>query len=297
MIDPSTIWIVIAVHNRVAFTRACLTALRAGSIQGFHVIVVDDGSIDGTARVLSRDFPEVDVTVGDGNLWWPCAMNLGFKRALEQGAQYLLSLNNDTEPRLDYLEKMIYWAEKHPLALFGSLALDSSSAEPVYGGETFNWRTAGTFPLLPAIPPDRRYGLFEVTHFPGRGLWIPRQVFEQVGMLCEYWPMTHSDIDFTFRASRAGYRIYCNYDAKLAVRVEESAQWFYDNQFSLRNYWRRLTDRKSAANLRYRMVFGLRNAPRDLRVRYLALTMTRCIFGYWVHWLGSEVSRLRACHR
>jgi GT2 family glycosyltransferase len=108
-------------------------------------------------------------------------MNLGVKRALELGAQYIISLNDDLEAAEDYIEKMIYWAQKKPSAILGSYAIDIKTGLPVYGGERIIWRKLRSISLLDILPPEERAGLHEVTHFPGRGLWIPVKAFKSIG--------------------------------------------------------------------------------------------------------------------
>ena len=91
----SDIYIVIPVHNRQDYTKACLHSLRRQSVLGFNTVVVDDGSTDGTIDVVRQQFPEVIYISGDGTLWWAGAMNRGVTWALEKGARYIVSLNND----------------------------------------------------------------------------------------------------------------------------------------------------------------------------------------------------------
>ena len=62
--------IVIPVHNRKQYTRDCLHSLQKQTISSYRVIIVDDGSTDGTREMLRREFPEVIVLTGDGNLFW-----------------------------------------------------------------------------------------------------------------------------------------------------------------------------------------------------------------------------------
>src|SRR5690242_106951 len=112
--------IVIPVHNRLVFTRNCLAQLQRQSLRGFEVIVIDDGSSDGTSDMIRREFPEVTLLLGDGNLWWTGATNLGVKLALEHGANYVMTLNDDTLPTDAFLENMLTVAEQNPRALIGA---------------------------------------------------------------------------------------------------------------------------------------------------------------------------------
>src|SRR5262249_8798006 len=87
--------VVIAVHNGLGFTRRCLAALKAQTGREFGIIVVDDGSTDGTSAFLREAHPEVTVLSGGGNLWCSGATNAACRHAIEQGADVLILCNND----------------------------------------------------------------------------------------------------------------------------------------------------------------------------------------------------------
>ena len=104
--DLSTLYVVMPVHNRRALTERCLAALAEQTVRGFGVIVVDDGSTDGTAEMVASHFPEVEVMKRDGSLWWSGSVNLGVKHALSKGACAVLLVNDDTTPAPDFVEAL-----------------------------------------------------------------------------------------------------------------------------------------------------------------------------------------------
>jgi GT2 family glycosyltransferase len=289
-VNDVSIFVVIPVYNRKSYTQECLHSLRKQTVEDFAVIVVDDGSTDGTSEMIQQEFPEVILLQGDGNLWWTGATNLGVQSALERGADYVITLNNDTVATQDFVEGMSSWAVAKPAALMGALALDITTNEPVYGGEILSWCKARGWSLLERLKPEERKGLHRVTHFPGRGLWIPAEVFKKVGLFdARHFPMTSADYDFTHRAMRAGYEIYCNYDSRIWIHVDASTTSSYRSEFSLRNYIRYLTDIRSAGNLKYFIFYVLRNCPVLCVPTYLILGLIVLIFGYPLHWLKSEL--------
>jgi GT2 family glycosyltransferase len=108
--------VVIPVHNRRAISLACLERLRQVPQESFELklYVVDDGSSDGTAVSIREAFPEVRLLQGDGSLWWSGAMNLGMEAALQDGAEYLLSLNDDTSFEPGLLPALLLVASRRP---------------------------------------------------------------------------------------------------------------------------------------------------------------------------------------
>ena len=173
--------IVIPVHNRRELTHNCLLSLQKQTYKNFSVIVVDDGSTDGTSEMMQKEFPEVTIIKGDGNLWWTQATNIGIKFSLQQTTDYIFTLNDDTEASEDLLEKMVQWSQQYPAALFGAFAKNKLTQRDEYGGESFNWFTGNTVNLLDTVPKEFQKGIHTVTHFPGRGLFIPQEVFSAIG--------------------------------------------------------------------------------------------------------------------
>ena len=122
------LYIVIPVFNRKEFTRACLLSLRQQTDPAFRVVVVDDGSTDGTGPMLRQEFAEVLVEQGDGNLFWTAGVNQGIRRALAEGATQIMTLNNDVLAAPDFVAQMQAVAAHHPTAVLGALELVSDKA-------------------------------------------------------------------------------------------------------------------------------------------------------------------------
>lgn len=278
-----SIYIIIPVHNRKEFTKNCLLSLRQQTYKDFKVVVIDDGSTDGTAEVLANEFSEVHVIKGDGNLWWTAATNLGVIYSLENRADYILTLNNDTIATEDFLEKMVYWSERTPNSLLGAFALDANTKQPVYGGEIINWKLANSKYLLDFLPKEQWRGLHEVTHFPGRGLLIPAEVFNKIGLYDQkHFPHYAADYDFTHRAIRAGYKVYCNYDAKLLIYPDASGDVENRKKKSLKNYYNHLLGKKGGGNIFVFTNYALKNCPFRYKPLFLSVGIIRRIFGYLI---------------
>jgi GT2 family glycosyltransferase len=277
------LYIVIPVFNRKKFTHDCLLSLHKQTNKQFKVIVVDDGSTDGTSQMLKEDFPEVIVIAGTGSLFWTAATNLGIQYALANGATHVMTLNNDTLARPDFIEQMYKWSAQKPDALLGALALDSSSLKPVYGGETINWLFNSYEPLLNKLPEEQQQGIHKVTHFPGRGLWIPIKVFESIGLFDEKkFPHYYADYDFTHSAVRAGFEIYCNYDAKLLTYPTESGDRQIRKKKTIENYYNHLFGIRGGGNLLNFTRFTVKNCPPVYIPMVLVNGYIRRVFGYLV---------------
>ncbi|OKL38804.1 glycosyltransferase family 2 protein [Pontibacter flavimaris] len=275
------IYLVIPVFNRKSFTRECLLSLKRGTNQNYKVIVVDDGSTDGTADMLREEFPEVETLFGDGNLFWTASVNMGIKHALQLGADYVMTLNNDLEVAGDYIENTYKWMAKKPDAILGALEMDAGTREPAFGGEIVDFKLNKVRHLLQELPKEQQVGLHAVSQLPGRGLLVPRAVFEKIGLLDQdRFPHYVADYDFTHTALRNGFELYVNYDARLYTYPEESGERKNRQSKSLQNFYKHLFDIKGGGNLRDFTRFTFKNCPPPYIPYYLANGYARRIFGY-----------------
>lgn len=278
------IHIVIPVFNRKNFTRECLLSLKRGTNQNYTIIVVDDGSTDGTADMLRQEFPEVKVLFGDGNLFWTASVNMGLKYALQHGAEYVMTLNNDLEVAEDFIENTYKWIRQKPNAVIGALEMDAVTRQPFCGGEIIDFKRNKVRYLLNELPKDKQVGLHNVSQLPGRGLLIPRSVIEKIGLFDQdRFPHYVADYDYTHTALRNGFELYVNYDAKLYTYPEESGERKNRKEKSLKNFYNHLFDIKGGGNLRDFTRFTLKNCPTPYIPYYLVNGVARRIFGYLVH--------------
>lgn len=278
------IYVVIPVHNRRDFTRNCLLSLKKQSFQEFEVVVVDDGSTDGTAEMLDEEFPELKVLKGDGNLWWTGSVNLGIEYSLKQGASSVMTLNDDTLHAPDFMEKTHHWSVQYPEAVIGGIEYDQANDKIIYGGERLNEFTAVFHHILESIPENERHGLKEVTHLPGRGLLIPKKVFDTVGVFdAVKFPHYYADYDFTYGAYKAGFKVFCNYDARIYTYPEESGMVAFRKGKSLKAYKNHLFSIRGGANLKDFTRFAVKNCSVPNLIPHLVFGYSRRILGYWIH--------------
>lgn len=278
------LYIIIPVFNRWRYTRACLESLRQQTSPAFRTMVVDDGSTDETAAALAQDYPEVEVVTGDGNLFWTAGVNAGIRRALALGATRVMTLNNDVITAPDFVAQMLAAADQHPTAVLGSLEFDANTNQVIYGGERLDFRTNTRHDLLDELSADQRRGLHPVTYLPGRGLLIPKAVIDKIGLFDEKrLPHYLADFDYTSVARRAGFPVYCNYDAKLSTYPEESGQTLTRQQRSLKGYYQHLFSIRGGGNMVNFTHFAFKNCPKPYLPYFLLNGYARRLVGYFLH--------------
>lgn len=278
--------VVIPVNNRKGFTRNCLVSLRRQTVKIPQIIVIDDGSTDGSGEMIVKEFPEVVLLHGDGNLWWTGATNMGVELALRERAEYIMTLNNDTIAADNLVETMMYSARVKPHALFGALAIDAKTQIPIYGGEIIDWKLARYKRVLDTLGENDQKGLYEVTHFPGRCLLIPSEVFLKIGLFNgRLFPHYAADYDFTHRARKMGYKVFCNYDAKVYIYPDASGDAQLRKRKTIRNYYGHLFGIKGGGNLKVFWRYAMRNCPKSYLPGFLFFGISRRIFGYLIDWM------------
>jgi GT2 family glycosyltransferase len=204
--------IVIPVYNRKAITLNCLKQLKSVALDGFStkVIVVDDGSTDGTCDAIRKQYPNTVLLHGNGSLWWAGAVNLGVRYALEAESDYILTLNDDTYFGNDFIKELLLVANDHPNAIIGSITAYRNSTEDL------RLCQAGIFlsPYFKNITHKIFYkdelGKSKVIFtdgLSGRSLLIASNIFKEIGFFDEnLFPHGSSDYEFTLRAQKKGFK-------------------------------------------------------------------------------------------
>ena len=198
--------VVIPNYNGLKFMEPCFAALAAQSEKNFDVLVVDNGSSDGSVEWLKEH--EIPSVFLPDNIGFPGAVNIGIKKAQ---TPYVILLNNDTEPKPDYIREMIRMIERSP-----KIFSVSSRILQMYHKELMD--DAGDMYSLPGWAFQRGVGQ-PVTGYkrPCRvfaacaaAAIYRREVFEEIGYFDESHFAYLEDVDVGYRARIYGYdNVYC----------------------------------------------------------------------------------------
>ncbi|MFH1861581.1 MAG: glycosyltransferase family 2 protein [bacterium] len=262
------VFVVIPVYNGIEHTVSTVRSLISLLHPGCRVVVVDDGSTDGTSAILGSEFPDVTILRGDGNLWWSGAINLGARYALENGADYVLLLNNDVFLHPQFLEELLIGAREFPDSLIASKILFASEPWKIWcmGGKV-NWRSGRCWVVGCGQLDDHRWmEPVEADWLAGMSVLVPVEVFRRGIWVDEKaFPQYCGDSDFSMRAKLAGFQLIVWPPSRVYNKVENSG---LDTRllqriepFSLRLFIATLTSIKSSKAF---CTFGkwvLRHAP------------------------------------
>lgn len=193
--------IIIVTHNSVAFIGPCLRSLSSQTI-GAEVVVVDNGSTDGTADLVRSQFPNVKV-ITQPNLGFGAGCNRGAREA--QG-DVLAFLNPDTEAQPEWLAALIDGLQPGRIHTSQIVDLDDPARVQTLGLDLHytgvaTLRRAGERAPITG-PPE------EVPGFSGAAFAMMRSDFESLGGFDEGFFLYMEDVDLAWRARRAGMTIW-----------------------------------------------------------------------------------------
>lgn len=139
------IYVITAVHNRYAITEAFVQKLLAQSVKNWNLILVDDGSTDGTAEMVKGLIPQAVILQGDGNLWWGGALHEAYKYVKTNVADsdYVFISNDDVDFPSDYVERAIALLEKNPDTIIAGCGISKQTGEQVDGAVNFDFLKGG----------------------------------------------------------------------------------------------------------------------------------------------------------
>ncbi len=201
--------------NRKAQTLACLGALfgntivRTGEVS-VHVVVVDDASTDGTRAAICSAYPEVQVILGDGNLYWCRGMHKAVEAAEHHAFDYLLWLNDDTMLNEDALCRLLTCetdlaaSSTRPRLIVGSTQ-DQTNGALSYGGQI---RAPGLRRTRFLLAENNTSKPIRCDTMTGNIVLIPKVTHDLVGNLDPVFEHAMGDTDYALRAGRLGVEVW-----------------------------------------------------------------------------------------
>jgi GT2 family glycosyltransferase len=218
--------------NSYEVTRDCLLTLKKLDYPNFEIIVVDNGSTDGSQEQLDRDFPEVRHLRNRTNLGFSGGNNVAIRDALARNADYLLLLNNDTIVSPTFLRELVQVAESdEKIGLLNPKIYYFEPPDRIWyaGGLRKPWRV---FPKHLGLHKrdDGSYNeTREVTFITGCALLVKAAVVRKIGLLDEIFFLGFEDADWSVRALQAGFK---------GVYVPAAVIWHRDAYVTRKNFGR-----------------------------------------------------------
>jgi GT2 family glycosyltransferase len=202
--------IVILNWNSHEMTAECIRSLQAMDSSDFEILIVDNGSADGSVKILAQEFPQITVLPQERNLGFAAGCNVGMRHALAQDAEYVLLLNNDTFVAPDFLREILAAIQNDPRigAICPKIYFADQPEMLWYAGADFSLWT-GTAKHRGWKEVDR--GQFdrheEITQATGCAMLVRCSALRDVGLLDEQFWAYVEDLDWSLRFLKRGYRL------------------------------------------------------------------------------------------
>jgi N-acetylglucosaminyl-diphospho-decaprenol L-rhamnosyltransferase len=225
--DPEVSIVVVSWNTKELLAR-CLASLEVERpAAALEVIVVDNGSADGSQEMVAADFPQVNLIANPANRGFAAANNQGIAAA---AGHYVFLLNSDTEVLPGSLRALVDFADDHPrAAIVGPQLLNFDGSLQPSGGR-FPTPLSTLAELLgvsrligrPRYGTERDYSLPAVVdEVSGAAMLVRPTVLRELGGLDEGFSWGYEDVDLCRRATAAGWSV--NYVPAARVKHEWGA--------------------------------------------------------------------------
>jgi len=198
------VFVLVLNWNNWKDTNECLTSLQGLNYANRTVIVLDNGSTDGSVQRIREKHPEVEVMELGENFGFAKGNNAGIRAALDRGAEYVWVLNNDTTVDASALRAMVEKAESDlKIGAVGSAIYSMTERErlQVWGGGHVNFLLGRSRHFTLPVSNGK------LQFITGASLFLRRRTLEELGLLDEGFFMYWEDADYCFRLRRAGWRL------------------------------------------------------------------------------------------
>ena len=248
-------------------TLACLASLQAVDYAPLDLLVVDNGSTDGSVPAIRAAFPDVEVIETGRNLGFAGGGNAGIEAALTRGVEFVLLLNNDTVVSPGFVRELVEVARATPdvAAVSPKIYYHADPTRVWYAGArwvaahaTFEHVGQGTLDgddHGDGRPVDTDYAC-------GCAMLVPAAVLRRVGPFDSDLFLLYEEVDWCFRARRLGLRSLLAPRAAVWHKVSTS---FGGRQSALYMYF----------DVRNRLVWAKRHLPRTARASVWLWTLGR----------------------
>ena len=289
----ATVHVLLPVHNARDLTLACLAQLADQTYGSMEVVVIDDGSTDGSAEAIRRQFPDVTILTGDGALWWTGAMAMGVEHVLGRCSEgdFVLCMNNDVSFGVDYVAKLTGASIADGRGVVASFCRKQADGVVVDQGCRIDWAMGRRQMSLDLLREElRRRGLpaenpADVTDdmldeigelrgldwLYGRGTLVPIEVFSRAGNFDgRRFPHYGGDTEFFYRAGQAGFELLISLKARIVnIESEQTTGIHYrpGAHLTWRQAWGVLFSRRSSYQLAKSFRFISRCCPWRYRLR------------------------------
>lgn len=204
------VFIIVLNWNGHQDTIECIHSIRKINYPRYEIVIVDNGSTDGSEKILRRSFPDIKLIQTGENLGFAEGNNVGIRYALENGADYAVILNNDTTVDANFVTELvnaaesdrsigivsskIYFYDRPDVLWYAGAVLDLKTGKSKHIG--YNKKDAGQYDTMRET--DRACGC---------SMMISRRACEAAGLMDAAYFCYGEEADWSLRVREAGYKV------------------------------------------------------------------------------------------
>jgi len=229
--ENSKVSIIILTWNGIKHITNCLESVFKSNYYNYEVIVVDNGSKDGTPEMISQRFPQVKLILNKKNLGFTGGNNQGVKRA--EGDIFFL-LNDDTKIHPDLIKVLVEGLESSSeMGIVGPKIYYMDEPSKIwFAGGKIDWVKSDSYHLGKNIIDKElsNDSKKEVDFITGCALMIKREVVDKVGLFDNKFFAFYEDADLCQKVKKAGYKvIYLPFGGVWHMKSATASRVFLDD--------------------------------------------------------------------
>jgi len=272
------LYVLLPVHNRITITDGFIACLLSQTFKNYHLILIDDGSIDGTSEMVRSKVPNLTIIRGQGDWWWAGSLQQGLNCLKSQqlsNDDLVLFINDDLYFSPDYfaLACSVMANKKGVLMLSQFLNIETNKIT-----ESGIYADMKNLIFLTADKPEN------INCLSTRGLFIH---WEDIKVIGDFYPklLPHylSDYEYTMRAYRKGLLLKTSNKLLIEPNFETTGYHQFDQENFL-SFVKKFFSKKAALNPLYWTSFILLASP-SLLIKIINILRV---------WLGALKMILRA---
>ncbi len=241
---------VVLTWNDKGNLKECLESLSKMTYPSLEIVVSDNGSTDGSIEFVKADYPHMTLLENGRNLFWAGGNNVGIQYAMEHGADYIFLLNNDIIVDPELVGELVKVGESDPkIGMLGPKIYYYEDRKLWYAGaRVFLWRGIAKHIGIREIDRGQYDDVRPTDYVTGCALMVKREVIERIGLIDPTYIAYGEDMDWSYRARLAGYKL---------TYVPNAILWH-----KIGAYWGVVSRRKIKQKLRSQAIFFWRYSPR-----------------------------------
>ena len=248
--DQPLVYIIVLNWNGRYLLDDCLQSLKNVSYENFKILLVDNASTDDSVEFVKNEYLDIELLILDHNYGYAIGNNRGFNFVVNQGAEFVIFLNNDTFVDENFIRPLLDPFKDESIGQTVPKVYYADDREKIwYAGGKINFWTGNTYHQGIRETDSEKYNKIKETDYAtGCCFCIRAEDFTSLNGFDESFRMYGQDSELSLRLRRKGQKVYFIPESKIYHKVSASI----GGAFSLSKI-----KRKTLANVKIMLKYAL----------------------------------------